>query len=131
MASRHHGKHGFSLAVAASVLVAGTASAAELGVGVRSLAESMNPHFSAIGINVSAMKNVYETLTARDDDLQLQPGLTERRALLEDAMELTVEDLMAIPIVNLSAIRAGNAELLSYRPRADEDTIAINADPVS
>ncbi|MEM1266945.1 MAG: ABC transporter substrate-binding protein, partial [Pseudomonadota bacterium] len=54
----------------------------------------------------------------------------ERRLLLEQAMTLTMEDLMAIPIVNLSAIWAGNSSKLSYLPRADEDTIAVNAIPV-
>lgn len=54
----------------------------------------------------------------------------KRKALLEEAMALTMNDLMAIPIVNLSAIWAGDSEKLSYRPRADEDTLAINADPV-
>jgi peptide/nickel transport system substrate-binding protein len=64
-------------ALVASTALAGIANADELTVGVRSGAESMDPHFSAIGINVSAMKNVYETLTARDNNLQLQPGLAE------------------------------------------------------
>ena len=54
----------------------------------------------------------------------------ERKALLEQAMKLTMDDLMAIPIVHLSAIWAGNTEKLTYIPRADEDTIAVNAIPV-
>ncbi len=62
-------------ALAAGTVLASGAGAADLTIGVRSGAESMDPHFSAIGINVSAMKNVYETLTARDDNLQLAPGL--------------------------------------------------------
>ncbi|MEM8550942.1 MAG: ABC transporter substrate-binding protein [Pseudomonadota bacterium] len=64
--------------VAAAALMgafSASAFAEELTIGVRSGAESMDPHFSAIGINVSAMKNVYETLTARDNNLQLVPGL--------------------------------------------------------
>ena len=44
-------------------------------------------------------------------------------------MKLTMEDLMAIPIVNLSAIWAGNSSKLSYITRADEDTLAVNAIP--
>ena len=56
-------------------------------------------------------------------------GEDQRRNLLEEAMSLTVTDLMAIPIVNLAAIWAGNIEVITYRPRADEDTLAINADP--
>ncbi|MFK7880782.1 ABC transporter substrate-binding protein [Roseobacter sp.] len=71
-------------ALAASTALAGAATAEELTIGVRSGAESMDPHFSAIGINVSAMKNVYETLTARDDNLQLQPGLAESWEPVDD-----------------------------------------------
>ena len=54
----------------------------------------------------------------------------KRKSLLEDAMKLTMEDLMAIPIVNLSAIWAGDSNKLTYVTRADEDTLAINAIPV-
>lgn len=71
-------------AFAASTALAGAVTAEELTIGVRSGAESMDPHFSAIGINVSAMKNVYETLTARDNNLQLQPGLAESWELVDD-----------------------------------------------
>jgi peptide/nickel transport system substrate-binding protein len=55
----------------------------------------------------------------------------KRKSLLEDAMAITMEDLMAIPIVNLSAIWAGNTKKLTYLPRADEDTLAINAIPAN
>ena len=72
------------LTATAALALVGTAQAAELTIGVRSGAESMDPHFSAIGINVSAMKNVYETLTARDDNLQLAPGLAESWEPVDD-----------------------------------------------
>ena len=65
---------------------------------------------------------VEEALGAIDTDV--------RKSLLEDAMKLTMEDLMAIPIVNLSAIWAGDSTKLTYLTRADEDTLAINAIPV-
>lgn len=65
-------------------LMSGTAFAEELTIGVRSGAETMDPHFSAIGVNVSAMKNVYETLTSRDDNLQLAPGLAESWEIVDD-----------------------------------------------
>jgi peptide/nickel transport system substrate-binding protein len=78
-------------------------------------------HFSYSNAEIDGL--VEEALGTLDADA--------RRGLLEDAMELTIQDLMAIPIVNLSAIWAGNNEKLTYRPRADEDTIAINAEPVN
>ena len=72
------------IAAIASSFLATSAYAASLTVGVRSGAESMDPHFSAVGINVSAMKNVYETLTARDNNLQLAPGLAVSWELVND-----------------------------------------------
>ncbi|MEO1105248.1 MAG: ABC transporter substrate-binding protein, partial [Pseudomonadota bacterium] len=77
-------------------------------------------HFDYSNPEIDAL--VKEALGTIDED--------KRKALLEEAMGLTMNDLMAIPIVNLSAIWAGNSEKLTYRPRADEDTIAINAVPV-
>jgi peptide/nickel transport system substrate-binding protein len=78
-------------------------------------------HFSYANPEIDGL--VEEALGTLDDD--------QRRALLEQAMALTFNDLMAIPLVNLSAIWAGSTEVATYRPRADEDTLAINADPAS
>ena len=72
---------------AAALAVTAASSAAlaeELVIGVRSGAESMDPHFSAIGTNVSAMKNVYESLTKRDNNLQLIPGLATSWEAVDD-----------------------------------------------
>ncbi len=78
-------------------------------------------HFAYSNPEIDAI--IEEALGTLDED--------KRKALLEDAVHKTMADLMAIPIVNLSAIWAGNTEKLTYRPRADEDTLAINADPAS
>lgn len=77
-------------------------------------------HFSYSNAAIDNL--VEEALGAIDSDV--------RKSLLEDAMTLTMEDLMAIPIVNLSAIWAGDSTKLAYLTRADEDTLAINAIPV-
>ena len=76
-------------------------------------------HFSYSNDKIDSL--VEEALGTIDSDA--------RKALLEEAMNVTMEDLMAIPIVNLSAIWAGNSNKLTYVPRADEDTLAINAIP--
>ena len=83
--SKNYGlsKYGMVAAVA-SAMLSTSAFADSLSIGVRSGAESMDPHFSAVGINVSAMKNVYETLTARDNNLQLAPGLAVSWELVND-----------------------------------------------
>lgn len=77
-------------------------------------------HFSYSNPEIDAL--VEQALGTIDAD--------DRKALLEQAMTLTMEDLMAIPIVNLSAIWAGNKDKVTYLPRADEDTLAVNAMPV-
>jgi len=76
-------------------------------------------HFDYSNPDIDA--KVEEALGTLDED--------KRRVLLEEAMTLTMADLMAIPIVNLSAIWAGNTDKVTYEPRADEDTLAINAKP--
>lgn len=53
-----------------------------------------------------------------------------RRALLQEAMEIVVGDLSAIPIVNLSAVWATRSDRVTYEPRADEETRALNILPV-
>jgi peptide/nickel transport system substrate-binding protein len=83
MTFSHYYKRAFATLLMGTTLATGV-NAADLTVGVRSGAESMDPHFSAIGINVSAMKNVYETLTARDNNLQLAPGLAQDWKLIDD-----------------------------------------------
>ena len=76
-------------------------------------------HFTYANPEIDAV--VEEAVGTLDED--------KRRALLEDAMTKTMADLMAIPIVNLSAIWAGNTDKVTYIPRSDEDTLVINAKP--
>ena len=51
------------------------AVAQEVTVGVRGGPESIDPHFAPIGTHVSAMRNIYDTLVSRDNNLQTEPGL--------------------------------------------------------
>ena len=87
----------------------------------------------ALPRSVDAVISILATLRLGAAYVPIDPSYPAQRirGMLEDAMELTINDLMAIPIVNLSAIWAGNSGKLTYRPRADEDTLAINADPVN
>ena len=54
-----------------------------------------------------------------------------RRALLQEAMEIVIGDLSSIPIVNLSAVWATRSDRVTYEPRADEETRALNILPVN
>lgn len=60
------------------------AAAQTLTVGVRGGPESMDPHFSALGVHADAMKHVFDTLVWSGDDLQIEPGLAESWRPLDD-----------------------------------------------
>ena len=53
------------------------ASAETLTVGVRGGPESMDPHYSALGVHADAMKHIFDTLVWSGDNLQIEPGLAE------------------------------------------------------
>jgi peptide/nickel transport system substrate-binding protein len=53
----------------------------------------------------------------------------QRRALLEQAMEKTMAQNLIIPILTFDAIWAGRADRVSFTPRADEETLAIEVKP--
>ncbi|MEM7693495.1 MAG: ABC transporter substrate-binding protein [Pseudomonadota bacterium] len=67
-------------------------------------------------------------------DRLMQAGTQEadpdkRRALFEEAMELTVADQAYISIVVLQTVWAGNADKVVVTPRADEETLAYFMKP--
>jgi peptide/nickel transport system substrate-binding protein len=75
---RHASKLAFlrGTALAAGLaLAAGAASAQTLTMGVRGGPESMDPHYSALGVHAAAAKHVFDTLVWSGDDLQIEPGL--------------------------------------------------------
>jgi len=68
-------------------------------------------------------------------DASIEAATTEldaetRRGMLEEAMTAAVNDLGAIPIVNLRLTWAGRSDVLSFTPRVDQETQAIQAVPV-
>lgn len=77
---------GRALAVAtiATAGLAASAAAETVTVGVRGGPEGLDPHYSPLGTHVSAMRNIYETLVTRDDNLQIQPGLATEWKPLSD-----------------------------------------------
>lgn len=77
-------KTGFLLTVSAAALMAQTAFAEELRIGVRAGGESMDPMLSAVGSNISAVRNVYGTLVMLDAQLQPYPGLAESWEIVDD-----------------------------------------------
>lgn len=71
--NRFLGAASLALGLAAATL----ASAQTLTVGVRAGPESMDPHFSALGVHVEALKHVFDTLVKSNEKLQVEPGLAE------------------------------------------------------
>ncbi|UPY39138.1 ABC transporter substrate-binding protein [Sediminicoccus sp. KRV36] len=66
------------LALAAGLsLLAVTANAQTLTLGVRAGPDSIDPHFTATGTQAEALKHVFDTLVWSGDQLQLEPGLAE------------------------------------------------------
>ena len=65
-------------------LTAAAAAAQTLTVAVRGGPESMDPHYSALGVHADAMKHVFDTLVWSGDDIQIEPGLAESWKPLDD-----------------------------------------------
>lgn len=65
------------LTLAIALFGASAASAQTLSIGVRAGPESMDPHFSALGVHVEALKHVFDTLVRSNEKLQVEPGLAE------------------------------------------------------
>ena len=72
-------------AIAISVVAtAATASAQTLTMGVRGGPDSMDPHYSALGVHADAMKHIFDTLVWSGTNLQIEPGLAESWKTLDD-----------------------------------------------
>ncbi len=55
---------------------------------------------------------------------------TKRRALFEQAMEMSMADRALIPVVVLEVVWATNADKVTMKARTDEDTLAYFVQPV-
>jgi peptide/nickel transport system substrate-binding protein len=66
-----------ALTLVAGLLVGAQGHAQTLTIGVRAGPESIDPHFSALGVHVEALKHIYDTLVRADENLQVQPALAE------------------------------------------------------
>ncbi|MBO1077836.1 ABC transporter substrate-binding protein [Roseomonas haemaphysalidis] len=63
------------LALGLSLLLAGPAMAQTLRIGIQSPPSTLDPHWLLNLSNTGALRNIYETLVARDAQMQLKPGL--------------------------------------------------------
>ena len=63
------------IALAATLLWAGAASAADLTMALSSSPTSLDPQFHNLGANTNVAANMFETLIALDADMRVGPGL--------------------------------------------------------
>ena len=72
------------LGLVCAAVMATSASAQTLTIGVRGGPDSIDPHFTATGPHAEALKHVFDTLVWSGDDLQLQPRLAESWKAVND-----------------------------------------------
>lgn len=60
------------------------ADAQTLRLGIRAGPESIDPHFTASATHAEALKHVFDTLVWSGDQLQLEPGLAESWATIDE-----------------------------------------------
>ncbi len=66
-----------TLVAAGVMLAAQAARAQDLTIGVRAVAEGLDPHFSGLGSHLSAVRNIYDSLADVGPNMELIPGLAE------------------------------------------------------
>ena len=72
------------IAIAAALLWAGAASAADLTMALSSSPTSLDPQFHNLGANANVAINMFETLTAMDADMRVGPGLAASWKRIDD-----------------------------------------------
>jgi peptide/nickel transport system substrate-binding protein len=72
------------LLVAASMMLGAPAVAQNLRVGMQSPPSTLDPHWLLNLSNTGALRNVYDTLVARDEAMALKPGLAESWRVVDD-----------------------------------------------
>lgn len=55
-----------------------------LSVGIQGEPNTLDPQWNLVGINTQAMRNIYDTLSARDQNLQLTPSLALSWRVVDD-----------------------------------------------
>lgn len=67
-----------------SLLLTSPAMAQSLRIGIQAPPSTLDPHWLLNLANTGALRNIYDTLVARDDQMQLRPGLAESWRVVDD-----------------------------------------------
>lgn len=73
-----------ALAFAATTALTTPAMAQTLNIGIQNEPNTMDPQWHLLGNNTQAMRNIFETLVARDVNLQVIPGLALSWKVIDD-----------------------------------------------
>ena len=77
----------------ALALAQNAAAGSVLTVGVRTGPESIDPHWSTLGGHIEALRHVFDSLVAQDENLNLKPGLAlSWRAVDDTTWEFKLRD---------------------------------------
>jgi peptide/nickel transport system substrate-binding protein len=69
----------------ASLLTGPPAAAQDLRIGIQAPPSTLDPHWLLNLANTGALRNIYDTLVARDADMSLRPGLAESWRVVDDS----------------------------------------------
>jgi peptide/nickel transport system substrate-binding protein len=72
------------LLTALALLLAGPAMAQNLRIGIQAPPSTLDPHWLLNLANTGALRNIYDTLVARDAEMKLVPGLAESWRVVDD-----------------------------------------------
>ncbi|MFT8247132.1 ABC transporter substrate-binding protein [Roseomonas sp. BN140053] len=72
------------LVLGLSLLLTVPAMAQTLRIGIQSPPSTLDPHWLLNLSNTGALRNIYDTLVARDEEMRLQPGLAESWRVVDD-----------------------------------------------
>ncbi|MGG5823278.1 ABC transporter substrate-binding protein [Falsiroseomonas sp. HW251] len=73
-----------SLALGVSLFLAGPAIGQNLRIGIQAPPSTLDPHWLLNLANTGALRNIYDTLVARDHEMKLVPGLAESWRVVDD-----------------------------------------------
>src|SRR5260221_555099 len=84
MSGRSRGAVRYLLGLVAGAILGGTASAAEVAIGLKTEPSAIDPHFAILGANQQISEQIFDTLVGRDERLRPVPALATAWRLLDE-----------------------------------------------
>ena len=124
----------FAAALAATTMLAGTASAATLDIAIDSAPAGLDPHLiTAFNSVVIVQDNIYEGLTGVDKDLAIVPRLAESWEVSEDGLTYTFKLREGVTFHDGSAMDAEDvaASIRRVQSEAIASPLASRVTPIT